>query len=476
MSESAFRVRFAPSPTGLLHIGNARTAVLNWMLARHYGGQFILRIEDTDTARSAAGSEEAILQDLSWLGLDWQEGPDCDGHYGPYRQSERGPLYWEAAERLIDCGEAYVCHASDSQLEEFREKRLAAGQPPVYRGELSGTEVGQASQPSIRLRVPDGASAWTDLVKGKVSIDHGNIGDFVLLRADGRPTYNFAVVVDDIRMRISHVVRGDDHLSNTPRQLMLYRALRAPLPEFAHIPMILGPDHQRLSKRHGAASVGEFRQAGYLPQALVNYISLLSWSSPSGEDFLSVERLCAEIDFERLGRSAAVFDPTKLRWLNSRHIRTLEEPVLVEILKQFAGGSASDFSDSQFRQIALACRDNLELLTDINDQLELFEGRRAPVSTPEELEILREAQPTGLLENLAAEALELPKGAGEPEFKALLKQAGQSAGVKGRQLYMPVRIALTGQMHGPELPRIMAVLGPGRVAELLKDAARAMQD
>ncbi|MCE5271971.1 glutamate--tRNA ligase [bacterium] len=475
MSDSAFRVRFAPSPTGLLHIGNARTAVLNWMLARHYGGQFILRIEDTDTARSSPESEESILQDLCWLGLDWQEGPDCGGPYGPYRQSERGPLYWEAAERLVDCGEAYVCHASDSQLEAFRAGRLAAGEQPVYRGELSGPEVGEATEPSIRLRVPEGESAWADLVKGEVAINHDNIGDFVLLRADGRPTYNFAVVVDDIRMRISHVVRGDDHLSNTPRQLMLYRALRAAVPDFAHIPMILGPDHQRLSKRHGATSVGEFRLAGYLPQALINYLSLLSWSSPSGEEFLSVERLCAEIDFERLGRSAAVFDPTKLRWLNGRHIRTLEEPVLVEILKQFTGGRDGAFSEGQFRQIAAACRDNLELLEDIKAQLELFEGRNAPVSGAEELEILRAAQPTGLLENLATVVGALEEGAGEPEFKALLKQAGQAASVKGRQLYMPVRVALTGRMHGPELPRIMAVLGPRRVAGLLRDAVRTAQ-
>lgn len=474
MESNNFRVRFAPSPTGMLHIGNARTAALNWLLAKRYAGTFILRIEDTDTARSTPESEAAILRELEWLGLDWQEGPDKGGPYSPYRQSERGELYRDMAGRLVTSGAAYRCHASDSQLEQFRNERLASGQTPAYRGELSAPGAGESAEPSVRFRVTEGVSVWPDLVKGEMTIPHDNIGDFVILRADGRPTYNFAVVADDIDMRISHVVRGDDHLSNTPRQLMLYDALKATAPEFAHIPMILGPDHQRLSKRHGAASVGEFREAGYLPQALINYLSLLSWSSPSGDEFLPVERLCTEIDFERLGRSAAVFDPAKLRWLNGRYIRALAEDDLLTILSAFAGPRAEEFGRERFRLAALACRDSLELLTDIVTQLDLFEGRRAPVTGAEELEILRAGQASGVLSSLA-EGVERMESGGEEEYKALLKAAGQAAGVKGKLLYMPVRIALTGQMHGPELPKIMAVMGPRRVVELLREAEKAQK-
>lgn len=463
-----FRVRFAPSPTGRLHIGNARTAALNWLLARHHGGSFILRIEDTDIARSTRESEADILRDLRWLGLDWDEGPDAGEPHGPCRQSERTGLYREAAERLLREGKAYLCHASDNQLEKFRGERLDGGSAPIYRGELSAPGVGESPEPSIRFRVPPGTGAWNDLVKGAVSIGHENIGDFVILRADSRPTYNFAVVVDDILMRISHVVRGDDHISNTPRQLMLYSALGAELPAFAHIPMILGPDHSRLSKRHGATSVGEFREAGFLPDALINYLSLLSWSSPSGDDFLPLERLIGEISFERLGRSAAVFDPVKLRWLNGRHIRVLPEDDLVRLLREFAGDAAQRFGPGTFREIALACRDSLETLADIREQLAVFEGRKGTVDDPGAREVLLSPE-AGRVLPLLADSAERLENATAQDFKQLLNDAGKTAGVKGKLLYMPVRIALTGRMHGPELPRIMSVLGPVRVAELLRD-------
>ncbi len=466
-----FRVRFAPSPTGMLHIGNARTAILNWLLARRYRGSFILRIEDTDTARSSAESETAILEDLQWLGLDWDEGPDVGGKFGPYRQSERGELYTLSAEMLVEYGLAYYCRMTDEQMKAFRTESLAAGRSPIYRGQFSGPneKEGGSQPPAVRFKVPVGVSAWRDLVKGRVSVSHETVSDFILLRADGRPTYNFAAVVDDKAMEITHVVRGDDHLSNTPRQKMLHAALQSAEPVFAHIPMILGPDQQRLSKRHGATSVREFRGTGYLPETLINYLSLLSWSSPSGDEFLEKDRLLAEIDFERLGKSAAVFDEIKLRWLNGRHIRALDQDRLGELLRSFAGPTAEEFDDEQWDRIVLACREKLELLSDISGYLEVFSGTVGEIEDPEADALLATDEAKRVLRLMAVKLRE--SGSEDPEsMKALLKTIGQEAGVKGKLLFMPVRIAVTGRMHGPDLPLIMAVLGAGRCAELLEAA------
>jgi len=469
-----FRVRFAPSPTGKLHIGNARTAILNWLLARREEGAFILRIEDTDLERSTAESEQSILQDLRWLGLDWDEGPDKGGPCGPYRQSERGEFYRKAAESLIETGLAYYCHISDEEMEAFRSERLAKGESPVYRGEMSGpNEPGVSGKPaSIRFRVPPGAGSWKDLVKGEVEIDHGSIGDFIILRSDGRPTYNFAVVVDDIAMRVSHVIRGDDHLSNTPRQLMLYAGLNAAAPVFAHIPMILGPDNQRLSKRHGATSVSEFRAEGYLPEALINYLSLLSWSSESGEEFLPPERLKREIDLQRLGKSAAVFDSNKLRWLNGKYIRALEKDRLEKLIRSFAGEQISAFNSEQFGLIVSACREKLEVLSDIRNYLDNFSGRAPRIENAEDQALLAEERARKVLSEMAGR-LRQQHSAGVEDMKGLFKSVSEAVSVKGKMLYMPVRLALTGSRHGPELAVIMAVLGPQRCAELLKQAAGA---
>ena len=472
MMANEFRVRFAPSPTGQLHIGNARTAILNWLLARRQGGAFVLRIEDTDSERSTAQSEQSIVRDLRWLGLDWDEGPDKGGPFGAYRQSERGEFYSKAAGLLVERGLAYYCHMSDQDLESFRSEHLARGESPVYRGQLSGPNRPAVSgrSASIRFKVQPGESSWKDLVKGDVAIDHGNIGDFVLLRSDGRPTYNFAVVVDDIEMQISHVIRGDDHLSNTPRQLMLYAGLDAHPPVFAHIPMILGPDNQRLSKRHGATSVSEFCTEGYLPQALINYLSLLSWSSESGEEFLPPERLKREIDPERLGKSAAVFDPVKLRWLNGKYIRSLEKDKLNELLRSFAGERAGAFSPEQFNLIVAACSEKLEVLTDIRKQLDNFSGETPLIENAEDQALVTDEQARKVLAEMARRLRQ--QGSDDlDEIKSLFSSVGEAVSVKGKMLYMPVRLALTGRKHGPELPAIMAVLGRLRCAELLEQAA-----
>ncbi len=463
-----FRVRFAPSPTGLLHIGNARTAILNWLLAGRFEGEFILRIEDTDTERSTPESERTILEDLGWLGLDWAEGPQAGGDYGPYRQSERKEIYHKLALQLVEQGRAYWCRLDDQQLDQWRKERLDAGEQPLYRGHLSGSDTpGTSADPaSIRFRSPQGASAWNDLVKGEIEVDNATVADFVILRSDGRPTYNFAVVADDLAMKISHVVRGDGHISNTPRQLMLYEALGAAPPHFAHIPMILGPDGKLLSKRHGATSLGEYRAAGYLPEALINYLSLLSWSSPSGEEFLSVEQIRSEIGFDRLGKSAAVFDPRKLRWLNGKHIRELPEQRLSDLMTSFAGEARDQFDSRQWALVVTALRDKLELLTDVPALLAGFAGRSSALEG-EDRELAAHPDACRALEAVADGLAELEQ-IGPEDFKTLLKTVSKETGVKGKLLFMPVRLALTGSPHGPDLPSVASVIGPCRAAALIR--------
>ena len=292
------RVRFAPSPTGHLHIGNARTAILNWLFARHVNGKFVLRIEDTDPERSKSEYVERIYEDLNWLGLHWDEGPDVGGEYGPYRQSQRLDIYQRYANQLLKEGKAYHCFCNSDELEQMRKTAIEEGRPVTYNRKcLHLTEqakldlINEGRKPAIRFKVPAGEVAFNDLVKDNISFDVENIGDFVIMRAESVPTYNFACVVDDSLMKITHVIRGDDHVSNTPRQILLAEALGMDVPTFAHIPMILGSDRMRLSKRHGATSVDEYRTKGYIPEALINFLSLLSWSSQSGDEILSKERL-----------------------------------------------------------------------------------------------------------------------------------------------------------------------------------------
>src|SRR5919197_3708238 len=337
------RVRFAPSPTGQLHVGNARTALFNWLLAHGKDGIFILRIEDTDVERSTRESEAGILEDLRWLGLEWDEGPDIGGSHGPYRQSERLHLYTSYANELLGGGHAYYCFCSPQKLESDRKSDLAAGRPPRYHGTCrllapndvhARLEAGE--KPVIRFKVPERVEVtFQDLVRGDVTFNTEVIGDPVLVRSDGIPAYNFAVVVDDALMAVTHVIRGEDHISNTPRQILLYEALGFTAPTFAHLALVLGPDHSPLSKRHGATSVAEFRAKGYLPEALVNYLALIGWSPralasgrASGDEpeLLPIDELARRFSLDRVGLGAGVFDEEKLAWVN-RHYLKLADPL-----------------------------------------------------------------------------------------------------------------------------------------------------
>ena len=454
------RVRFAPSPTGTLHIGSARTALFNYLFARHRGGTFVLRIDDTDVARSEERHEEAILADLRWLGLEWDEGPGAGGPYGPYRQSERWDGYHAAAEQLVFSGAAYPCFCSQERLEAVKAQQLAEGRTPRYDRRCLGLEIGHVSrrlvagEPStLRFRVPDGDITVDDLVRGPVVVKDGAVGDFIIVRSDGGAGYNFATVVDDRDMRITHVIRGDDHLTNTARQLLLFRALGAPVPVFAHHSMVLGAEGGKLSKRHGATSVGDFRELGYLPQALVNYLALLSWSHGE-EEVLGMDRLVADFELEKLSPSAVVFDQAKLDWLDHEHIMGLA-PEVHEAL--FAARLPAGTPEPAAAALAAAFQPSLVAYGQAPELAASVLG--APEPTPELAAALPPAAPQlGEVRRLRAGAAEWLAPAAARELLAAYRAWGKQAGIGARDLLMPLRIALTGAEHGPELPFVLAAL------------------
>ncbi len=453
------RTRFAPSPTGQLHVGGARTAVLNWLLARHSGGTFVLRIEDTDLARNVPDAEAAILDDLRWLGLDWDEGPTREGPYAPYRQSDRTELYRNAAETLLANRAAYYCTCPPAAEEAGRHRPRCAC---ATRGRGGPAPAGA----SIRfLANLIGNIVFTDLIRGEIAFPGDSIEDFVLVRGDGRPTYNFAAVVDDSAMRITHVVRGSDHLANTPKQLLLFGALKLESPSFAHIPLILGADRQKLSKRHGATSVMEHRRLGYHPEALLNYLSLLSWSSPSGEEFLPRERLIQEIDLERMGASDAIFDRDKLRWLSGEYIQKAPIDELAARAAPFIDKNLPIGSD-RLPAALEAVRDRISLFSEVDIHLAPFAGPRTPEQRTARASVFQDQEAARVLSAIADGLRELDSW-DEDSINHAIRSAGKTAGVKGRDLFHPLRVALTGEERGLELPRIIQVIGRERAHELL---------
>jgi nondiscriminating glutamyl-tRNA synthetase len=448
----------APSPTGLLHVGNARIAVLNWLFTRHEGGSFLLRIEDTDIERTVETSESAIYEDLHWLGIDPDEGPVQGGSFGPYRQTERLESYREGAATLVANAAAYPCFCTKAELDAEREAALAAGGQPHYSGKcrtLSADEraarIAAGNDYALRFAVPaDVAIVFDDMVHGTVKVNSAEIGDFIIVRSDGMPTYNFAVVCDDIAMRITHVIRGTGHLSNTPRQVLMFHAFGAALPVFAHVPTVLGADRQKLSKRNGAQSISDYRENGYHPDALVNYLSLLSWSSPTGDEFLSREQLIRQISLDRLGASDVVFDPAKLRWLSGKHIELMSLDDVKQAVTPFLDAPYRTLDSAAFNVALAAVRSHLVTFADINDAL-------APLFTePSSVVAVDDAQRRVLA--FAADALESADWT-ETGLQQALKHVASNAGAKGRALYEPLRRAITGEEHGPPFVPLMVVRG-----------------
>ncbi len=426
------RVRFAPSPTGYLHVGGARTALFNWLFAKSKDGKFILRIEDTDPERSKKEYEELILKDLAWLGINWDEGP--------YKQSQRLEVYRSYAQRLLDEGKAYYCFCTPQELEEERQKAIEKGIPYKYSGKCRSIppqdarkRVEKGELASIRFKMSDEAFSYSDLIRGKVNFNLSLFGDFVIMRSNGIPSYNFAVVIDDHHMGVTHVIRGEDHISNTPKQIKLYEAFDWEPPEFAHLPMVLGPDRSRLSKRHGATAVFQFRDDGIVPEALFNYLSLLGWSCDEKE-IMAKEEMVKCFQLSRVSKAGAVFDHRKLLWMNHKHLEKLDDKELVKRFVEFTGIKLSE----DFLSFALPkLREGAYTLKELQEALEREINYKAEERiTKEELKVVRRIR----------EKLEH----GKP-LAAALKEVSSELKIRGKALYHPLRIALTGRGSGPEL-------------------------
>ncbi len=453
------RVRFAPSPTGFVHVGNARTALFNWLFAKKSGGRFILRIEDTDVERSTKEYEAQLLQDLRWLGLDWDEGPDVGGPYGPYRQSERLHLYRQHALKLIEEGKAYYCFCSPEELEEERKKAMQEGRPYVYSGKCRNIPLQEAKRrveagekASVRFKVPErGTLEFDDLVRGRLSFDLSLIGDFIILRSNGMPSYNYAVVIDDRYMKITHVIRGEDHISNTPKQILIYEAFGWEKPKFAHLSMVLGPDRSRLSKRHGATSLGQFRQEGYLPEALMNYLALLGWSPPDGKELLTKQELIKRFSLDKVSRASAVFDYGKLRWLNHQHMRLLPAEELAERLLPFVEDKLPDADRDFLRLCAQLLLDSSYTLKEMALQLFALLEFEPAAKDEKASEIIRGKG----REIILAFADKVKKGR---RVEQVLREVSKETGARGKELYLPLRVAITGASQGLELESVFKII------------------
>ncbi|MCI4398570.1 MAG: glutamate--tRNA ligase [Acidobacteria bacterium] len=474
MESTPVRVRFAPSPTGHLHLGNVRTALFNWLFARREGGTFILRIEDTDAERSTQASVDSVLEDLRWLGFDWDEGPEAGGSYGPYRQTERYGLYSRYAKQLLDEGKAYRCYCTQEELDAQRQAARDAGRPFIYPGTcrfLTEKERQEREEkgikPALRLKVQPKTVAFRDIVRGPVSIHTNAFGDWILVRPDGSPTYNFAVVVDDSLMKISHVIRGEDHLSNTPKQILLYEAFGFPLPQFAHLSMILGPDGSKLSKRHGDVSVDAFREKGFLPQALDNGLALLGWSDPDGIEVFDLSALMGRFGLDRVNKAAAVFDAAKFRHLNREHLKKMSEEELLAVTRPYLE-RASRLPEGELNpevkawalSLAPLLRERMEVLSDAvsaTDPLFVFD----PASMDDEARaILAEPDASRVIKAFLAKAKQADL-ARPGAYRALVLEIKDELKVKGKALFHPIRVALTCAASGPELEMLVPMLAAG---------------
>jgi glutamyl-tRNA synthetase/nondiscriminating glutamyl-tRNA synthetase len=476
------RVRFAPSPTGELHVGNARTALYNWLFARRLGGDFLLRIEDTDLERSEARYETQLIEDLRWLGIDWDEGPgstkESGGAYGPYRQSERLAIYREHAERLLAGGAAYRFFCTPEQLEAERAKAAAEHRPQIYSGrcrKLSQEESdarAAAGEPfAIRLKIAPEPIHFHDMIRGELEFAAEAVSDPVLVRSSGIPVYNFVVAVDDALMRITHVIRGDDHLSNTPKQVAVYRAFGWAVPQFAHLSTILGPDKARLSKRHGATSIASFRQMGILPEALLNALALLGWGAESGDrEIFTATELIDEFTLGRITPSPAVFDFQKLYWLNRHYIKSAAPDRLAALARPYFVQKGWLFPDSTSPEEEAWFRQLLEIFAPSVDRLEELPEKAgfifhldpaAAIRSPENAAILASPSAGPVLKEFAARIATLPSPVTAEEFKAAINQVKTACKVKGKDLFHPIRIALTGSHSGPEFDKLVPLIEAG---------------
>jgi nondiscriminating glutamyl-tRNA synthetase len=489
--DKEMRVRFAPSPTGPFHIGGARSALFNWLLARKMGGKFVLRIEDTDRKRSTPESEENIKSALKWLGITWDEGVDVGGPYGPYHQMERLGIYKKYTDRLLAEGKAYYCYCTPEELEAERQAELKAGEMPRYSGKCRNLTEEQRKQyeaegrkPSIRLRVPaDEKIVVHDMVRGDVEFDSNGIGDFVIVKSDGIPTYNYAVVIDDYLMHITHVIRAEEHLSNTPRQLLVYEALGFEKPVFGHISLILGTDHTKMSKRHGATSVQAYRDQGYLPEGIDNFLALLGWAPEGEEEIFTMEEACREFSMDRVAKNPAVFDIKKLNWINGQHIRRLTPEAFFELAKPFmirAGymtGSETGEKLAWLERVVATAQTQVDYGAQVPEKVAMYFTDEVEFENDEARAVLSAETVPLVLRSLLAEFKALPEVTHD-SVKGCFKKVQKANKLKGQQVYMPFRVALTGNQHGPELAEMIPLLGVDRtekrILSTLKKAGIAL--
>ncbi len=507
MSAGGVRVRFAPSPTGHLHIGGARTALFNWLYARKTGGTMVLRIEDTDAERSTKESYDAILDAMEWLGLDWDEGPKKDGPFGPYLQSARSVVYRNDADRLLKEKKAYNCFCTPEELDELRSEASKEGRDPRYDGRclrLPSDEIERRLAAGVahvvRFRIDEGQTKFWDLVRGEFNFDNSELDDFVIVRSDGRPTYNFAVVVDDAKMEISHVIRGDDHLSNTPKQVLVYKALGYRLPRFVHLPMILGSDRTRLSKRHGAASVQEFKALGYSPDGLINYLALLGWALDDKTEFFTRQSLIEKFSLKRVSKNPAAFDEEKLRHINAEHFKRLdpfkkatqvydklvEERVLPADFHagewhtpdgfngaSVGGGDADPACKDELPRVGFILNVMGNRLGNVNDAPALlryfFKDDYARDDQAYEKH-LGDAAVSQRLERLAG-VITAVEPFGHDDIEAAVRALADELGVKAGDLIHPCRVALTGGSVSPDIFAVIQLIGRDKCGERLRAAA-----
>ncbi len=437
------RVRFAPSPTGHLHVGGARTAIFNWLFAKNHGGTFIIRVEDTDQARSTAESETMVLDDLRWLGLLWDEGPDIGGPHAPYRQSERVERYGAVARELIARGIAYRCYCTEEELEAKRKIAETENRPPHYDLKCWLNRRDEEDVPhAVRFHVPDdGDVTIDDAIRGEVTWKRESLGDFILVRSDGLPTYNFSVVVDDHDMEITDVIRAEEHLTNTHRQVLIYRAMEWPIPRFAHVSLILGQDRTKLSKRHGATSVSAYAEAGFLAEAMVNYLTLLGWSAPDGRDVFDRDYAIANFALDRVNSAPAVFDPQKFEWLNGQYIHAMAASSLRPLVVNAIG-----FDAPWLEEAIDVVKTSVHLLPQFAEVIRFVTDYAPP-----------EIDPT-FATAVAADLREHGEPRDADAVKAMNERLKKSTGLKGKELFMPLRLMLTGMDHGPELVRAIPLL------------------
>ena len=469
------RCRFAPAPSGSLHVGNVRSALFSWLYARHHGGAFVLRIEDTDASRVTEEAYRGVLDDLAWLGLHWDEGPDVDGSHGPYRQSERLDTYRDSTSRLVESGHAYRCWCTAEELEERRTAALARGEPPGYDGrcrtlsdeQLAAYEA-EGRPFAIRFHMPEREWVIDDLVKGEVRWARGELRDFVIVRSDGSPVFLLAVAVDDMLMEVTHVVRGDDLLASAPRNAAVIEALGGTPPTYAHVPQVLGPDAKPLSKRHGATSVAAFREQGFLPEAMVNYLALLGWAKDDHTTFLTREELVEAFDLAHVSHNPAVFDTQKLGWMNNHYVQTLDEDELAARCVHFLTEAGLSVDPGLLRRAMPLVRERMKTLAEAPVLLRfLFTDDIAP--NEKALELIAKA-PDGYLKG-AADALDALERWESERIHAVLDELASAAGLNRTKGWQPIRAAVTGSNVSPPLPESLELLGAARTVARLRAAA-----